>query len=284
MKNPYKRTDVYVCSYSAHSKFKHRVSVYHVEQVKKCNPHGCIMFHWVCARFNKGLRCPRNFKYVGRLCHGCSYFQDEKINHQPRVKLSPFEYEIFRQELEQFDDWLDEHRNREVELTATINSVKPCFKKSIAGKSGQVRLDGYLLTFNGGFIGTTEFDDYFYARVTPRQQERFRFCRGDRFDAKGKMVLDRGRLLFPKIWAIEVTMKNEDEIWENSEALVAKQTATLFTNQNENCLRCRHGALVDVTEKIRGEEKNYRELYCLKSISDPSLCYIHTKRQIDNCM
>ena len=283
MQNPYKRTDIYACNYAAHAKFKFRVSAYHVEKVKKCFPQGCIIFRWSCALFNKGKSCPRKFKYVGRLCSGCAHFVDEKINYHPSIKVSDIEFVHFREKMEQFEEWISENRNKDHEILSDVNSVKPYFKRTIIDGKGQIRLDGYLLTFKNGFIGREEFDDYFYAQISPNQQERLKFARGDKFEAKGRFVFDRGRVLFPRIWAIEFERKTGDYAWTNSEALVVRQTATLFKNQPENCLRCRYGALVDVTEKNYGNIVQKRELYCLEVIAEPSLCYIHANRKIDYC-
>jgi hypothetical protein len=284
MKNPYKRTDIYRCDYAAHAKFKHRVSAYHVEKVKACFPHGCLIFNWSCALFNKGKSCPRKFKYVGRLCSGCNHFSDEKLNYQPSIKISDLELDSFREDIEQFEEWISENSNKDLELLVTVNSVKPCFKKTIAGGKGQIRLDGYLLAFKEGFIGRDNFEDYFYAHVSPNQQERLKFARGDKFEAKGRLSFDRGRILFPKIWAIEFESKSGDFAWSHSEALVARQTASHFKNQSENCLRCWFGALVDVSEKNYGNMTQKRELFCLKGFSDPSLCYINQRRKIDYCL
>lgn len=284
MKNPYKRTDIYKCDYAVHAKFKHRVSAYHVEKVKKCFPHGCLIFNWSCALFNKGKSCPRKYKYVGRLCSGCNHFVDEKVNYQPSIKISDIEFGLFQEKVEQFEEWISENINKDLEILAEINSVKPCFKKTIYSGKGQIRLDGYLLSFKEGFIGRTFFEDYFYVHISPNQQERLEFARGDKFEAKGRLDFNRGRLLFPKIWAIEFERKAGEKPWTNSEALVTRQTATLFKHQSENCLRCRFGALVDVTEKNYGNLEQKRELYCLKGFEEESMCYIHTRRKIDHCI
>ena len=283
MRNPYKRTDVYKCRYQAHARFQHKVSVFHVEQVKKCFPQGCIIFHWACDLMNKGKKCPRGFEHVGRLCQGCAHFSDEKVHHQPEITLSDIEYEAFKEEREEFDDWLNQVRDREVTFWAEVDSIKPRFKKTLMSGKGQIRLDGYILIFRRGYIGSMEFDDYFYANINPRQQEALRLASGDQFEAKGRLTFDRGRIVMAKIWGIDIESRSGRPTWTNSQALVARQSATSFHQQLEMCLHCARGALVDVVEKHKGRIRHKRELYCLEGIVDPDVCYVHALEKIDQC-
>jgi hypothetical protein len=283
MKNPYKRTDVFACNYQSHAKFKHRVSVYHVMRQKKCYPQGCLMFKWSCELKNKGKRCYRGLNYVGRLCEGCTYYLDEKIHYQPRILLSGAEFEEFKQELEDFDESVSEHQNRDLDILCDISSIKPRFKKTISGGKGHLRLDGYLLVMRHGFIDITEFDDYFYANISPNQQDRFRFAPGDRFEARGRMSLNRGRLLFNKIWAVNFESRSGKLTWNNSRALVARSSAFEFRAQPESCIQCPYGALVDTVEYVEGQKQFKRSLYCLEGIKNPELCYLPAMAKVDLC-
>lgn len=281
MKNPYKRTDIFSCSYRGHEKFENRVSVYHVMHEKKCYPQGCLMFRWQC-RVKPG-KCPRKFNYVGRLCKGCTHYHDEKIHYQPRLLMGPEEFTEFKQELEEFDDWVDENRNRDLELWCQVGSLKPRFFIKEYGNQRHFRLSGYLAVFNYGFMDTIRFDDTFYAYVSPAQQDRFQLAAGDEFEARGRLTIDHGRVLFPKIWSIHIEKKSAEFTWNNSQALVAKQSATRFRKQPETCIRCPHGALIDIIKMERGQKHLKRALYCLKGLQDPSLCYIHAGYCIDAC-
>ncbi|MBN1481895.1 hypothetical protein EH223_06100 [candidate division KSB1 bacterium] len=283
MKNPYKRTDVFACNYQGHAAFNHRVSVYHVMRQKKCYPHGCLMFKWSCALKNKGKRCYRGLNYVGRLCEGCTHYTDEKIHYQPKIILSGAAFEEFQNELDDFDEWVNENENRDLEILCEISSIKPYFKKTMSGGKGQLRLDGYLLVMRHGYIGITEFDDYFYANISPNQQDRFRFAAGDTFEATGRMNLNRGRLLFNKVWSVTFEHRSSTPTWNNSKALVARASATEFYVQQEACIRCAHGALVDTVTYIDGQKQFKRSLYCLKGIKNPELCYISATEKIDLC-
>ncbi|MBD3384938.1 hypothetical protein GF407_08430 [candidate division KSB1 bacterium] len=283
MNNPYKRTDVFVCNYESHARFKNRVSVYHVLKEKKCYPQGCIFFKWSCELRNKGKKCIRNFKYMGRLCEGCTYYLDEKINYQPRLKLSKLEYERFTEELESFDDWIEEIKDHKISFWCRIGSLKPRFKRMIDGSHGHFRLDGYVAVCCDGFIGTTAFDGYFYVYISPRLQDRLRPATGDAFEAKGYVTLDRGRLLIHRVHHIEFEMRSGEKGWSNSEALVCREIASRFSHQPESCLHCPHGALVDTQERKQGKVISRRELYCLEGIADPETCYIAPLEKIDMC-
>ncbi len=283
MRNPLKRTDIFICNYKGHERFEHRVSAYHVMQQKKCYPQGCIIFKWSCRLKDRGKSCVRGYNYVGRLCEGCAHYEDEKINYQPRIKVEKQEFELFLQEVEEFNDWVSEYQNREMDIWCEIVTIKPRFKKQVYGKGGQIRLDGYLLIIQNGFIGQTGIDDFFYVHISPNQQDRLRFAAGDQFEAKGKFALDKGRILFDKIWHVDFEYRSGKQTWNNSRALVARQTATRFENQSDTCLHCPHGALVDVIEKHNGRIQTFRELYCFEGIQDQNLCYVNAKRVIDHC-
>ncbi len=274
MRNPYKRRDVFTCNYAGHAKFEKVVSAYHVLQAKKCYPQGCMMFKWSCTLMNKGKRCVRGFQHIGRLCEGCSYYRDERIHYQPTMRLSATEYTQFKEELDAFDEWLAQANHREHEISCRIDSIKPRFIKEISGRRGQIRLDGYLLIIEGGYIGSESFDDYFFLIITPQQQERFQFAPGDTIDARGRLAVDRGRILFPRIWQIEFTSRSGTPTWNNSRALVARESATWFAHQPNKCLHCREGALVDVIEHQTNHIRQRRQLICLQGIADWQLCYL----------
>ncbi|MBN2357743.1 hypothetical protein JXO59_16650 [candidate division KSB1 bacterium] len=274
MNNPYKRCDVFMCNYGGHVRFENVVSAYHVMKVKKCYPHGCIMFKWSCALLNKGKRCVRGYSHIGRLCEGCSHYRDEKVHYQPSIRLAPEEFARFMEDVEAFDEWLEEVKDRDWEIGCRIDSVKPRFRQEISGRRGHLRLDGYLLIIENGFIGTEAFDDYFYIAISPQQQERLKFAPGDEMDARGRLVLDRGRILFPRIRQVDFSFRSGARAWNNSRALVARESATLFREQPEKCLHCSEGALVDVVERKRDRIQHRRQLICLQGMADWQSCYV----------
>ncbi len=284
MKNPYKRTDVFACNYQGHAKFNHRVSVYHVMRQKKCYPQGCILFRWSCELMNKGKRCHRGFNYMGRLCEGCTSYLDEKIHYQPRILISGREFDEFQNEVEEFDEWVMEHQDRDLDIMCEVSSIKPRFKKTISNGRGQLRLDGYVVVMRYGFIGLTEFDDYFYANMSPNQQDRLRLAPGDKFEAKGRMKLDHGRVLFHKLWGVIFDYRSSQPTWNNSKALVARSSATEFKIQPESCIKCKYGSLVDTIELVDGQKKFSRSLFCLEGIRNPQECLVSVMEKVDLCL
>lgn len=241
------------------------------------------MFKWSCVLKNKGKRCPRGFNYVGRLCEGCTHYLDEKINYQPRILISGDEFERFKTDIEEFDEWISEHQDHDLNIWCDISSVKPRFKKILHTGKGQLRLDGYLIVVRQGFIGMTEFDDYFYVNISPNQQDRHRFAPNDKFEALGRMTFHHGRVVFNRIWAVEFEQRSRAETWNNSRALVARSSATEFNTQPESCIRCPKGALVDTVENNNGEKRFRRSMYCLEGVKDPQACYIFALEKIDMC-
>ncbi len=281
MKNPYKRIDVFTCHYAQHARFAHRVSAFHVLVEKKCYPQGCLMYRYTCALFNKGKRCSRGFTRMGRLCPGCAHYRDEKIHQQPTLRLSPAEDARFREQCHDFDEWIMAYQGREWDITFTIGAVKPRFLKVLNPHGGQLRLDGYLLIARRGFIGRESIEDAFYAAITPQQQERFALAPGDRLDARGILAFDRGRILFPKIGAVELGDRSGRPTWSNSQALVAKTTARSLPQQPHKCLKCPQGALVDVIQRDGRSTTRRRELVCLQGIKEEHDCYFTTLQQLE---
>lgn len=242
------------------------------------------MFRWSCALRNKGKRCYRRFNYVGRLCEGCTHYIDEKIHYQPTIILSGAAFEAFERERQDFDEWMNKHENRDLDILCEVSSIKPRFKKTMSSGKGQLRLDGYLLVMRHGYIGITECDDYFYANISPNQQDRCRFAVGDKFEAMGRMSLNRGRLLFHKIWSVVFVHRSNKPTWNNSKALVARTSAAEFSMQPEACIRCPHGVLVDTVIFMDGQKQFKRSLYCLEGIKSPELCYLSENDKMDLCI
>lgn len=282
LNNPYKRNDVFACDFSRHSEYNFRVSAYHVLLQKKCYPKGCLMFKWTCSLMNKGKKCIRGYNFVGRLCEGCNYYHDEKVHLQPRLLLSNNDFEKFETECDEFNEWIDENQDRDMTIYVQIHNVKPNFRKTVYGSKGRLFLDGFILNIRHGYFDTCEFDDFFYIKSSLRQQDVYRFAAGDKFEARGRFLLDSGRIIFNKIWAIEFDSRSLRKTWDKSRALVARQSATHFDYQPEKCIECPKGALVDVIINNQGKVNNKRELYCLEGIKDPGLCWDKIKDKINS--
>lgn len=274
---------MFSCNYQGHDRFENKVSAYHVLQAKQCYPQGCLYFRWSCSRMNKGERCKRGFNFVGRLCQGCTYYHDEKQHCQPKLLLAAAAYSEFLAEIEAFDEWLEETCRKEIDVVFTIDSVKPRFIKEIGHDRGRVRLSGYLLIMKEGFLGRTFFEDYFYCTISPGQQEQHHFAVEDRVEGRARLQLDRGRLVLSSLRSIGFEQRSGRPTWSNSQALVARASATHFNTQAGGCIRCAQGALVDVTETEEGHTSHHRELYCLAGMPDHHECYLYALQKLDVC-
>jgi hypothetical protein len=287
MINPYKRLNVFKCKSAGHAKFEHRVSVHHVLRVKNCYPQGCIYFLWRCHLLNKGQSCNKGFNHVGRKCFGCRHYFDEKIHNQPFSLLSEDEYYHFLDELEDFEDWLESVKEKQLDIQGTIKTVKPALTKIIHHQSSYLQLNGYFIHFEEAFIDTVHWEDHCYALVYPYQQEQFQFAVSDKIEFRSKIELNKGRLVFRKLNNVEFLDRSQKPTWSQSQALVVKHTTISFSPQPTKCLHCDRGILVDVIDKSHPQWERSRELFCLKSFPNPEVCYYTVEKkmfeEIDHC-
>ena len=279
--NLYKRQDVFRCVQQFHAGFENRVSVHHVFKEKGCYPEGCIYFRWRCRKLNKGQPCHKKFEHVGRTCFGCKEFYDEKIINSPRLLLDDGEYKRFREELREFDEWVEEVRGREVNLIGTVDGVKPMFRKFVhPGGRSALKFEGFLVTFREAYFDYVHFEDHCYLRVGRSTQRRQRFARGDRLDLYATVGLSHGRFVLHRPKRLEVESGGGEDPWTEGQALVAMKTGTTFKRQPERCIACDRGVLVDVTENTKHRERRYRQLYCLEGERDPVHCNYAVKRRL----
>ncbi len=287
MINPYKRLNVFKCKSIGHTKFEHRVSVYHVLRVKNCYPQGCLYFLWRCQLLNKGKSCSKGYNHVGRKCFGCRHYFDEKIHNQPVLLLSEDEYHHVLNELEDFEDWLESIKDRHLDIQATIATVKPGLTRIIHHQGSHLKLNGYFIHFNEAFIDTVSWEDHCYALIFPDHQERFKFAPGDKIEFRAKIELDEGRLVLKKMNNVEFLQRSGKQTWSNSQALVVKQGTISFNKQSIQCLHCDQGMLIDVIDQSRPQWERSRELCCLKLFPSPEVCYYAVEKklteEIDQC-
>ncbi|MBN1348228.1 hypothetical protein JXJ21_02360 [candidate division KSB1 bacterium] len=272
MINQYKRLDVFSCNYQSHARFENKVSVYHVLKARNCYPHGCIYFKWKCKLFNKGKRCIKGFNYVGKKCVNCSYYTDIKIHSQPKINLDPAAYQQFTEELQLFEDWLFDIENHTINFMGTIDVVKPRLQKEIQGNEHSLKLVGFTLIFREAYFDLMHYEDLCYVNISPAMQQKVRFAEGDEIEFQAIVQLDRGRIILNRLRNIEFITRSDNRIWTVSDALVVKQTATVFAQQLPGCLSCAHGVLVDVADFSGRKPAKKRELYCLKGTKDPDVC------------
>ncbi len=276
MKNAYKQLNIFKCRHEAHRGFESRMSVHHILNKKQCFPGGCFYFKWRCKLFSQGKKCYRGYKHMGKNCLGCRYFYEEKIFNHPELQVPETEYREFRKELDEFEDWLDETVNRELEIHGKIDGVKPLFFKKAYHKGESFSFSGFLIIFKQLYFERTLMEDYVYLRLSPKTYASLKFGRGDVLTARATLKLDNGRLVLQKLRRIDIEDRGEPPLWNESKALVARETATLIPTQPEGCVQCPFGSLIDVEDYRSKETRKYRQLYCLQGMKDFRICPQYT--------
>jgi len=274
LKNLYKFTHIFSCVHESHRGYKNKMSVYHILKEKKCYPHGCIYFRWLCKQLNKRKKCDRGFKHVGRKCFGCKYFYEEKIHNYPVLQVSETEYQNFLKELDIFEDWLKDIQERELEIDGTVDSVKPLFVKKIYPKTEFISFRGYLIVFKEIFLGRDRWEDYAYARISADYYDSLKLGVGDRLEARARVKTDRGRIILHRLKSVMVINRGQPAEWSKQNVLLARETATQFPEQPEKCVQCPFGALVDVENHHHRRVFSSRQLLCLKGILNYRDCYV----------
>lgn len=274
-KNEFKRMDVLRCRHDGHEKFDYKVSAFHILERKQCFPNGCVYFRWRCKLFEKGKACYRGYNYVGRLCSGCKYFIESKVNNRPESRLPAAEYEEWRDRYDEFSEWAEAMKDRRVAVLGMIAAVKPRFQRVLYPKSDHLRLQGFQITFSEAYPQTDHLDDECYAIVGADFQNRHQLAAGAEIEFSAIFTLNRGRVVFQRLQRLEIVKPpTEPAEWNTSKALVARSVATGFAWQPAKCLKCKYGVLADVDDK-RGEGRPLkRQLYCLQGMPHPDVCTI----------
>lgn len=274
MINPYKRTDIFRCQQNAHKRFDGCVSAWHVLKEKSCYPEGCIYFVWHCVLKEKGMKCIQGYDYIGKNCKGCTYFEEEKVHLQPELLLDEKSWNDFKESVDAYESWFASVKFRRLSIAGRIHQVKPWFKKHIDAHQSHLKLLGYLVVFQKGFIGMDAYDSPFYMRISERLLKEFKFRPRMRIECMGEIREDHGRVIIHKPGHIETFNKGWGFVMKKDEALVSIKTATHLQEQPETCYSCRWSSLVDVVDESEEEPQRKRSLYCLKGIADPTDCYL----------
>jgi len=285
MWNCYKRDDVFLCRHESHGRFDHRVSAYHVLVEKRCYPDGCIAFAWKCKRMHKGEGCPKGYRHVGSNCTQCRFYDEEKIQRRPALLLDQAQFADFLEACRCFDEWLEEVRQRPLELGGEVTDIRPHLVRRVDGRRSSLTLRGYLARLQPGYIGLRGLEDPIYLEVSRAQQERHRLAPGDRVEAEAWVRLDRGRLVGVRSRRLHVAERNGGESSGWDQALLDREGAVVLPDQPERCLRCPRGVLVDVEEmaSCRGQlvpRTRRRQLLCLEGIGRPQECPFEAFREL----
>jgi hypothetical protein len=277
LKNPYKRTDIFVCLHESHHGFKNKISTYHILKEKQCFPQGCFYFLWRCKQLSKRSKCHRGYSHVGRKCFGCKDYYEEKIHNYPQLRITKEEYQNFIKEMDYFEDWLGENQNRDLEIAGTVSGVKPHFIRKVYPKANYLSFKGYILIFKEIFVGMERMEDPVYATISGNYFRRLRLGKGCRIEGLARLKTDRGRLILHHLKRIEIMSRGEDALWSEQSAMVAKETATEFFEQPEECVQCPYGALIDVEYLKDHHTASSRSLFCLKGVRDYKDCYVRAE-------
>lgn len=276
MRNLYKQLDIFKCVHEAHKGFESRMSVHHILNKKQCYPHGCFYFKWHCKLFKQGKKCYRGYKHMGKNCFGCRHFYEEQIFNRAELQISEEAYRDFQKELELFEEWLEENLNREIEIHGKIDGVKPLFHKRIFHKGESLSFSGFLVIFKSLFFDRTLMEDHVYLRMSPKSYASLKFGRGDVLSGRATLKLDNGRLVLQRLRRIDIEERGETPLWNESKALVARETATLIPAQPDGCVQCPYGSLIDTEDMSNPETRKYRQLYCLQGMNDYRICPEYT--------
>jgi hypothetical protein len=270
-RNLYKRADIFFCPHRLHKHHESGTSVWHILKNKGCFPQGCNTFRWRCRKFESGQKCPRDKKHVGKDCFSCPFFYDLKESHQPELRIGADEYEQFKCEFGEFEDWINDLRGKRIEIRGEVVSVNPMLVNF--GENGSLRIagQGVLLYFREGIFGYDRFLDPFYARLSFEVYQRYGVAVGDEIDMKGELQIDRGRFVFRKVGSIEKIRVSGGEPIPVAQLRAAKFTGTMVEGQPAKCLSCLNGLLID---SVNGDGRSQprRLMYCTKGVADYRYC------------
>lgn len=285
-RNEFKRMDVFRCRHDSHEKFEYKVSAFHILDRKRCFPHGCVYFRWRCKLMEKGKACYRGYSHIGRLCPGCQYFSEDKVNNRPELRLPAEEYADWHERYTEFAEWVEGMQNRQVNVLGVVSAVKPRFQRFLYPKSSELHLHGFQISFSEAYVERDHLEDECYAIIGRKTQDRLQLAAGTKLEFHGTFTLNRGRILFDKVHRIEIHERADEQAeWNSSKALVARTVATGFEWQPAKCLKCKYGVLADVEDRRQPEMIERRQLYCLQGMPHPDLCTLVPGRSLgeDEC-
>jgi CxxC motif-containing protein len=275
----YKARGLFICRHPTHRKFDFEVSPYHILKQKKCYPEGCVEFLWQCDVSIKGKKCPRGYKHVGRNCFSCKYYHEKKICRQPEALVDENSLKRFFRDLEDYEFWLSTVEGYRVSFSGNIASVFPSLTLTVDNGGNSIRLKGFLITFNKGYIGDGIFDDMIYLEVGNRFLAGWNPAPGDELEFKAELRNDRGRILLKKPSHVEIKRNGGQPLIDYSKALVGKATGAQVKDDIRLCQGCPYGALLDVIE-ISPKRNQYRRFYCLRGVEYSKDCLVRLERKL----
>jgi hypothetical protein len=280
IKNLLKSNGLFRCSHPAHKRFGYAVSAYHIVVRKNCFPGGCLEFLWKCHLLDKGKKCPRKYKHVGKACFSCKEFYDEKLTYTPKTELHGKALSRFMEDLVEFRGWLETMRGKKIRFAGTIDSVKPHLKMIIENSGKRVYMDGYYMSFKGGYLDNDYFDDKIYLKINSGFLDRNNAAPGDKLEADAIFTEERGRIILKNPRNTEIEKNGNKGVVTPSRARVGRATGRIIEGSVTRCGECHYCSLIDIEDRSRMEAVYYRRYYCLRGVSDSDNCPVRIEEII----
>jgi hypothetical protein len=272
IRNLLKSKGLFECRHPAHRQFGYEVSPYHVIVEKGCFPEGCVEFLWKCRDLDKGKKCQKGYKHVGRGCFSCKKFYDEKMTYRPETSLDEKALDRFMDDLLEYRGWLDNMRASNVRFTGAVVSVMPHLEMTIDNGQSRVYMDGFYVSFDKGYFNNDLFDDRVYLRVNGRFLCRIEAAPGDELELDAVFTEQRGRIILKNPKKIETKKNGNRGCITVSRAQVARATGKIISGSVEKCRDCAYCSLIDIEDRSRKGISHYRRFYCLRGIRDSENC------------
>jgi len=199
----------------------------------------------------------------------------------PSATVGDQELKAFFIKLDEYEYWLSTVEGIRVQFSGVISSVYPSLVKIIDSGKSNIRLNGFLIKFESGYIGYDLYDDTLYLRVSGTFLSRWRPAPGDEMAGESELKNDRGRIILYKPSRIDITRNGAQPLIDYSKALVGKATGAEVLDDISLCRDCPFGALMDI-HQIHPRPNNYRRFYCLRGINNAAACPVRLTEILNN--
>jgi len=274
IKNQLKLPGVFKCHHPAHKQFGYNVSPYHIFVEKSCFPGGCVEFLWRCHNFEKGKKCPKNYKHVGRGCSSCKKFHDEKMHYEPTTNLNENELRRFLDDLKEYRGWLEDMANKRTRFSGVLDSITPHLMMTIENGRNSVVMDGFYASFRDSYFNNDHFEDNIYMRLSGNFLSKTKLAPGDEFESDAVFTEDRGRIIMRSPRNIDIERNGENGNISPARARIARATGKIIQGPIEKCKTCEYCSLIDIEDRSRRKTVRYRRFYCLRGITDSENCVV----------
>jgi hypothetical protein len=250
------------------------MSPFYILSEKQCFPDGCVYFHWKCRLLAKKKTCFRGFSHVGKKCHNCKYFYEEKRHQYPELIAKNEENAEFIDMFFEFEEWINNLQSKRVACEGVVAGISPGLSLKQQGNRQSIYAAGFLIRFEEGYIDNLLFEDPFYLSISAMSQNKLLIRKGDNVEFDASLIIDRGRFRFIKPGRFQFYERGNEKPLRKNDILVALQTYTIQENQPGKCMDCASGILVDVENSNNGSS---RALVCIQGVADYRYCALALK-------